>query len=99
MNSKERPAKLAGAERAAILLMSLGEDDAAAVLKHMGPKEVQRIGTTMASLQNVSRHDVGDVLDGFVTAVEEQTALGVGAEDYIRKMLAQALGEEKSSEE
>lgn len=97
MNNKQTAARLGGAERAAVLLMSLGEDDAAAVLKHMGPKEVQRIGTAMASLRNVSRNDVGEVLDGFVTAVEDQTALGVGAEDYVRKMLVQALGEDKAA--
>lgn len=86
-----------GAQRAAIFLMSIGEDDAAAVLRHMGPKEVQRVGAAMATLSNVSKNDVGGVLDGFMQSVEDHTALGVGAEDYIRKMLIQALGEEKAS--
>jgi flagellar motor switch protein FliG len=86
-----------GAERAAILLMSLGEQEAAEVLKLMGPKEVQKVGQVMSTLQNVSKQQVGDVLDEFMTVVEEQTALGIGSEEYIRNMLVQALGEDKAS--
>lgn len=84
------------AERAGILLMSLGEEDAAEVLKHMGPKEVQRIGTAMASLANVTRDRVENVLSGFVDSVRDQTSLGVGTESYIRNMLVSALGEDKA---
>jgi flagellar motor switch protein FliG len=85
------------AERAGILLMSLGEEDAAEVLKHMGPKEVQRIGSAMASLQNITRDRVETVLSGFVDTVSDQTSLGVGTESYIRNMLVAALGEDKAS--
>lgn len=92
----EPKSKLAGPERAAVLLMSLGEEAAAEVLKHMGPKEVQRIGTSMASLSNVSKSEVGEVLDDFVTTVEEQTALGMGSDDYIRNVLTSALGKDKA---
>ena len=89
-------ARLSGAERAAILLMTLGEQDAAEVLRLMGPKEVQKVGTVMATLKNVSKQTVGQVLDEFVTTVEEQTNLGIGNEDYIRKVLVSALGEDKA---
>ncbi|MFW5453662.1 flagellar motor switch protein FliG [Thioalkalivibrio sulfidiphilus] len=88
--------KFTGTERAAVFLMSLGEDAAAEVLKHMGPKEVQRLGTAMATLANVSRTEVQKVLDEFTQAVEEQTALGVGTDEYIRKVLTSALGEDKA---
>lgn len=88
--------KFTGTERAAVFLMSLGEEAAAEVLKHMGPKEVQRLGTAMATLANVSRTDVQKVLDEFTQAVEEQTALGVGTDEYIRKVLTSALGEDKA---
>jgi len=86
-----------GAERAAILLMSLGEHEAAEVLKLMGPKEVQKIGQVMATLQNVSKNQVSEVLDDFMSIVQEQTALGIGSEDYIKNMLVEALGEDKAS--
>lgn len=88
--------KVNGTERAAILLLSLGEQDAAAVLKHMGPKEVQKVGAAMATLSNVSKDQVAAVLQDFANTVENQTALGVGSEDYIRKVLVSALGEDKA---
>jgi flagellar motor switch protein FliG len=88
---------LSGTDRAAVLLMSLGEDNAAGVLRHMGPKEVQRIGSAMASLQSISKQDMNRVLQDFVQTVEQQTALGVGSDDYVRKVLNSALGEDKAS--
>lgn len=90
------PQRLSGTERAAVLLMALGEQDAAEVLRHMGPKEVQRIGSAMAALSSVTRAEVGVVLEEFVGAVENQTALGVGSDDYIRNVLMRALGEDKA---
>ena len=89
-------AELTGPDRAAILLMSLGESEAAAVLKHMGPKEVQKVGAAMASLQNISKSQVSGVLDNFVQEVSEQTALGVGSDEYVRNVLVSALGEDKA---
>lgn len=87
---------LSGVERAAILLMSLGEEEAAKVLQHMGPKEVQKIGLAMAELNNVQRETMIDVLDTFLDVVEDQTGIGIGSEDYIRNTLRAALGEEKA---
>jgi len=89
----ERPTEMNGADRAAILLLSLGEEQASEVLKHMGAKDVQRIGAAMASLQSVGRDQAEEVLSDFVTTVEDQTNLGVGSHDYIRKVLHQALGD------
>ncbi|RDE22413.1 flagellar motor switch protein FliG [Motiliproteus coralliicola] len=83
-------------ERAAILMMSLGEADAAEVLKHMGPKEVQRIGTAMAELANVQQDQVEVVMSDFLNTVGNQTGLGVGSDDYIRTVLTQALGADKA---
>ena len=91
------PAKLSGAERTAVLLMSLGESDAAEVLKHLNPKEVQKVGMTMSSLANISKDDVDSVVEDFLTSVGHQTGIGVGSEDYIRKVLVAALGEEKAA--
>lgn len=88
---------LSGVQRAAVLLMTLGENDAAEVLKHLGAKEVQKLGMAMATIGNVTRQQVEDVVATFVTSLEEQTSLGVGADDYVRKVLVQALGEDKAS--
>ncbi len=89
-------AKLSRVERAAILLMTLGEKDAAEILKHMGPKEVQRVGTAMATLKNINQSQVESVVAEFLDAVSGQTGMGLGSDDYIRNMLTQALGNDKA---
>jgi flagellar motor switch protein FliG len=94
---KEREAKRNGTERAAILLLSLGEQEAAEVMKHMGAKDVQRIGAAMTQLKNISRTDVSQILSEFTVTVEGQTSLGVGVDEYLRKVLIGALGEDKAS--
>jgi len=66
-------------------------------MKHMGPKEVQRVGSAMAGLRTVNREHVHQVMGDFIETVGEQTGLGVGADNYIRAMLTQALGEDKAN--
>lgn len=92
----EVAAKLTGVERAAILLAALGEQSAAEILKHMGPKEVQKLGVAMANLSNVSRHQVSEVLGVFMNTVDGQTSIGIGSGDYVRSVLTRALGEDKA---
>ena len=77
--------------------MSMGEQAAAGVLRHMGPKEVQKIGIAMATLQNVGKETVQATLKEFMSQLGSQTSLGVGASDYIRSLLTSALGEEKAA--
>ena len=86
-----------GTEAAAILLLTLGEQEAAQVLKHMGAKEVQRIGNAMAKLANVSRAEVQKVVANFASSVESQTSVAVGADEFLRKVLVNALGEDKAA--
>jgi flagellar motor switch protein FliG len=69
-------AKLSRVDKAAVLLLSLGETDAAQVLRHMGPKEVQRVGVAMAQMRNVHREQVEQVMSEFVEIVGDQTSLG-----------------------
>ena len=97
MNDRAAVAKLSRVDKAAVLLLSLGETDAAQVLRHMGPKEVQRVGVAMAQMRNVHREQVEQVMSEFVEIVGDQTSLGVGSDSYIRKMLTQALGEDKAN--
>lgn len=84
-------------EAAAILLLSLGEADAAQILKHMGPKEVHRVGSQMASLANITQEQVEAVLIEFIEEVGRQTGMGIGSDEYIKRMLNEALGEDKAS--
>jgi len=95
--TERKEADRTGTERAAILLLTLGEKEAAEVLKQMGAKEVQRIGAAMAKLQNVSKEEVQKVINDFSASVENQTSVGVGAEDFLRKVLVDALGQEKAA--
>lgn len=86
-----------GIIKSAILLMSLGEEEASSVFKLLTPKEAQRIGTAMANLNNVTREKVEKVLEEFNHQTEEKTALGHNANEYIRNVLTKALGDEKAA--
>lgn len=92
----EEVRKLSGTEKAAVFLRSIGETDAAEILKHMNPKEVQKVGQAMATLQNVTKEEVQSVLGSFVSTVEQETGLGIGSHDYVRNMLVGALGEDRA---
>lgn len=96
-NPSQLPVKLANTERAAVLLMAVGEVEAAAILKHLSPKDVQRVGTAMAKLGNVSKTQLETVVGEFFTNVRDQTGLGIANDAYIRKMLVSALGDEKAT--
>ncbi len=85
-----------GVDRAAILMLALGEKDAATVLAHMGPKEVQDLGSAMAGLHNVSTAEMESVMNAFVSTLGTQTALGMNSDEYIRNVMTQALGQEKA---
>lgn len=85
-----------GTERAAILLMSLGEELAAEIMTYMDPKEVQGVGTAITQLKNVSRGQVADVLNEFNATIQEETGLGLDSDEYVRSVLTKALGEEKA---
>ena len=84
-------------QMAAVLLMSMGEEYASEVLKHMGPKEVQRLGIAMTNIGDVNKEVVQSVLDEFLGIVSQQTSVGLGAEDYIRNVLVSALGQDKAA--
>ena len=85
-----------GLQKSAILLMSLGEDGAAEVFKHLAPREVQKLGQAMAGLKGVTREKIGSVVDAFRSEAGEQTLTGAGSEDYIRNVLQKALGDDRA---
>jgi len=93
----ETPQDLTGIQRAAVLLMAMGSENAAEVLKHLNPKEVQSLGGAMAALQNVNKPTMVTVMDEFISRVSNQTSVGVGSEEYIREMMVNALGEDKAN--
>lgn len=88
--------KLNGVDRAAIFLLSLGEEAASEVLRYIGPKEVHKISTAMANMSKISREQVNEILVEFNEIVGNETALGVGNKDYLKKVLVKALGEDRA---
>jgi flagellar motor switch protein FliG len=86
-----------GIQKSAILLSTIGEEAAAEVFKYLGPKEVQKLGMAMAMLENVTREQVEEVFKDFRAAAEKKTTLGMASNDYIRKVLTKALGDDKAA--
>jgi flagellar motor switch protein FliG len=86
-----------GVEDAAILLMSLGEEEASEVFKHLQPKEVQRLGETIAKLKVIPRERVEAVLTRFDAVAETQSMLVNDTDEYVRNVLRKALGDDKAN--
>ena len=86
-----------GLNKSAILLMSLGEDEAAEVFKHLGPREVQKISAAMAGLKAVTREQIKTVIGEFCEQAGGQASLGAAPGDYLRNVLKKALGDDRSA--
>ena len=86
-----------GLNDAAILLVSLGEEEAAEVFKHLTPKEVQKLGETIARMRGVTREKVDFVIDRFTSDAASQSLLVDDASDYVRSVLKRALGDDKAA--
>ncbi len=86
-----------GLENAAILLMALGEEEAAAVLKHLAPKEVQGLGEAISKMKAVPSQRVNDVLQLFADSAGDTSLLVGDSNEYVKTMLRLALGDDKAS--
>jgi flagellar motor switch protein FliG len=86
-----------GLTRSAILMLALGEDEAAEVMKHLSPKEVQRLGIVMASMKPVPREEVEQVLEKFMLDFASSSDFGLDSDSYIRSVLIKAFGDDKAS--
>ena len=85
-----------GLEKSAIMLLTLGPDDAAEVLKHLGPKEVQKLGHAMAGLKKVPKERVEAILAEFTDYATKSASMSVD-EAHIKDMLTKALGDDKAA--
>ncbi|HZW14165.1 MAG TPA: flagellar motor switch protein FliG [Noviherbaspirillum sp.] len=86
-----------GVLKAAILMLALGEEEAAEVMKYLGPREVQKLGAAMSTMKAVPSEQLEKVLNDFRDETEQNTSLGVDSDEYIRSVLTKALGEDKAS--
>jgi flagellar motor switch protein FliG len=86
-----------GLEKAAILLMTLGEEEAAEVFKHLAPKEVQRLGETIARMKSVTRDRVEQVMESFEKVAQREQLLVADSNEYVKAVLRRALGDDKAN--
>jgi flagellar motor switch protein FliG len=86
-----------GVDKAAILLMSMGEEEAAAVFKHLAPKEVQALGEAIAKMRSVTSERVDRVLDDFEKVAQSERLLVADSNEYVKSVLRRALGDDKAN--
>ena len=89
--------KLEGVDKAAILLLSLTEDDAAQILKHLEPKQVQKLGTAMAQIDDMTQGKITAVHKHFIEEIQNYSTIGFQSTDFVKRALTSALGEDKAS--
>jgi flagellar motor switch protein FliG len=90
------PMNTDGIENAAILLLAIGEAEAAAVFKHLSPREVKRLSATIATMPRQTREHIADVLAAFRLDADKYGALSIGSDDYVRSVLSKALGDDNA---
>ncbi|MEK9585476.1 MAG: flagellar motor switch protein FliG [Halieaceae bacterium] len=95
--AKNEIALLTSIERAAVLLLLLGEEQAANIIAYLSPREVQAIGTSMVAVADLSQETVDYILDEFIMTIRGQTSLGLGTMEYVSSVFNKALGEEKAA--
>jgi flagellar motor switch protein FliG len=86
-----------GVEKGAILMLALGADEAAEVMKYLGPREVQKLGAAMSTMKAIQSEQLEAVLAEFRGETEQNTSLGLDSDDYIRDVLTKALGDDKAA--
>ena len=92
----DKPDEISGTQRAAILLMSLGEQDAANLLKQLDAKEVQKLGVAMAELKEITREQMSSALGKFIDVADSRANVAGGSPEFVRRVLTQAVGKQKT---
>ena len=95
-NANEVYQGLTGTQKCAILMMLIGEDEAAEIMANLSPKEVQVLGSAMYSVQGLGQDTVNLVLDEFLAIIKAQTSLGISGGSYIKNVLTKSLGDDKA---
>lgn len=86
-----------GVNKGAILMLALGADEAAEVMRYLGPREVQKLGAAMSTMKAIQSEELVNVLSEFRAETEKNTSLGLDSDDYIRDVLTKALGDDKAA--
>jgi flagellar motor switch protein FliG len=90
-------AEMTRTQRAAVLMLLVGEQQASEIIRYMSPKEVQDLGAAMVQVADLSQEAVNFVLDEFISTLKKQTSLGLGTSDYVEKVMKRALGDDKAA--
>ena len=86
-----------GVHKGAVLMLALGADEAAEVMKYLGPREVQKLGAAMSTMKAINSDELVAVLSEFRSETENNTSLGLDSDEYIRDVLTKALGDDKAA--
>ncbi len=86
-----------GVQKAAILMLALGQDEASEVMKHLGPREVHKLGEAMAAMSAIAHEEIAEVLSDFNDITSLHSGIGLDSNEYIRAVMTQALGSDKAS--
>ena len=87
---------ITGIEKSAVILMSLGEELAAEIFKHLNSSEVQKLSIAMSQLRHISTQELSDILIEFEDNTMLYSSLSQDNNGYLRNVLIKALGEEKA---
>ena len=91
------PAELSEIEKTAIVIMSIGQDSAAQVVKHLSQPEISRLSAAMARISTISRSTAATVMQEFAELMRQESTIGIDGEDYLHGVLEKALGAEKAA--
>jgi flagellar motor switch protein FliG len=94
---RQEMAAMTSTQRAAVLMLLLGEEQASDIIRFLNPKEVQALGGAMVQVQDLSQEAINVVLDEFVATIKKQTSLALGTADYVEKVFKRALGDDKAA--
>ena len=94
---RQEMGRLTHIQRAAVLMLLLGEQEAAKIISYLDPKEVQPLGAAMVSVADLSQEAISSVLDQFISTIKKQTNLGLGVSEYVETVFKRALGDDKAA--
>ena len=94
---RQEMAAMTSTQRAAVLMLLLGEEQASDIIRFLNPKEVQALGAAMVQVQDLSQEAINVVLEEFVATIKKQTSLALGTADYVEKVFKRALGDDKAA--
>ncbi len=93
------PADLTDVEKSAMVMMLIGQETAAQVVKFLSQPEINRLSIAMTQISAVPKNTAASVLREFCDLMREDGSLGIGGgEEYVRGVLEKALGAEKADQ-